>query len=63
MTEQRPPGQDDLESDPGASTGDPRVDSALAALDEVDGTPVHDHAAVVEEVHRSLQDALADEED
>jgi hypothetical protein len=62
MTEQGPTGH----GDPGpvsGKTGDPRVDSALAALDELDRMPVHEHAAVVEDVHRSLQDALADDED
>jgi hypothetical protein len=44
------------------STGDDRVDQALTRLAELDDRPVHDHAAVVEEVHRALQDALAEDE-
>lgn len=44
------------------STGDDRVDQALTRLAELDGRPVHEHAAVVEDVHRALQDALAEDE-
>lgn len=45
------------------STGDARVDDALTKLTDLDGLPVHDHAAVIEDVHRSLQDTLAEEQD
>jgi hypothetical protein len=44
------------------TTGDERVDQALTRLTELDNRDVSDHAAVVEDVHRSLQDALAEEE-
>lgn len=44
------------------STGDDRVDQALSRLAELDGTPVHEHAPVVEAIHRSLQDTLAEDE-
>jgi hypothetical protein len=44
------------------STGDDRVDQALSRLAELDATPVHEHAAVVEAIHRSLQDTLAEDE-
>jgi hypothetical protein len=46
-----------------SSTGDARIDTALAALDGLDEAAVHEHPAVIEEVHRSLQDALADEDE
>jgi hypothetical protein len=43
-------------------TGDDRVDEALTRLSELDDKPVQEHAAVVEEIHRALQDTLAEEE-
>jgi hypothetical protein len=43
-------------------TGDDRVDLALSRLAELDEAPVHQHAAVVEAVHRALQDTLAEDE-
>lgn len=51
------------EADEPAGTRDDRVDQALTRLAELDGRPVHEHAAVVEDVHRALQDALAEDED
>lgn len=50
------------EQDEQATTGDDRVDQALSRLAELDGTPVQEHAAVVEAIHRSLQDTLAEDE-
>jgi hypothetical protein len=44
-------------------TGDPRVDEALAGLAGIAGQPPAEHVAVYEEVHRRLQDALADLDD
>ncbi|MBI1376196.1 MAG: hypothetical protein GC157_01725 [Frankiales bacterium] len=41
-------------------TGDARVDAATARLAEVAELPVADHVAVYDDVHRRLQDALAD---
>ena len=41
-------------------TGDARVDAATARLDEVAELPTSDHVAVYDDVHRRLQDALAD---
>ena len=35
------------------------VERAVARLDELDGRPVSEHVAVLDEVHRALQDALA----
>jgi len=45
-----------------ASTGDDRVDQALSRLAELDAAPVHEHVSVVEAIHRSLQDTLAEDE-
>lgn len=42
------------------STGDARVDAALAVLGALPGTPVAGHVAVFERVHRGLQEILAD---
>lgn len=44
-------------------TGDDRVDAALSRLAELDRLDVTEHAGVVEDVHRALQDTLAEEED
>ena len=41
-------------------TGDARVDAAIDRLNAVRGTRTADHVAVYEDVHRQLQDALAD---
>jgi len=35
------------------------VEAAVARLDELDGRPVSEHVAVLDDVHRALQDALA----
>lgn len=45
------------------TTGEPRVDQALTRLAELDDAPVHDHPEVVEDIHRALQDTLAEDED
>ena len=60
MSEQEPaqPGQPTT-----AATGDPRVDTALAPLNALEDAPVDDHPAVVEDVHRTLQDILAEEQE
>lgn len=42
------------------ATGDARVDAATARLSELVDLPTSDHAAVYDDVHRRLQDALAD---
>lgn len=49
-------GLDDRDPDP---TGDVRVDEAVALLASLDATPVTEHVAVYDEVHRRLQDTLA----
>ena len=46
-------------SDPGPLTASAGVGQALARLDELAGTPVAEHVAVFDSVHRLLQDALA----
>jgi hypothetical protein len=63
MVEQRTADPDEPGSGPPSSTGDARIDAALAALEDMDEAPVQEHAAVIEEVHRSLQGALADEDE
>ena len=42
------------------ATGDARVDAATARLTELVDLPTSDHAAVYDDGHRRLQDALAD---
>ena len=42
------------------ATGEPRVDAALARLDELDGRPVTEHRPVFEDVHRRLRDVLGE---
>jgi len=45
---------------PRTATGEPRVDAALARLDELDGLPVTEHRAVFEDVHRRIRDVLGE---
>lgn len=40
-------------------TGDPRVDEVLRGLAPLDSLPTSEHVGVYDEVHRGLQDALA----
>ena len=47
-------------TEPRPSTGEPRVDAALARLDELKGRPVTEHRAVFEDVHRRLRDVLGE---
>jgi hypothetical protein len=42
------------------ATGEPRVDAALARLDELSGRPVTEHRAIFEDVHRRLRDVLGE---
>lgn len=42
------------------ATGDAQVDAAIETLRRLDDLPVHDHADIVDGVHRSLQDRLAE---
>jgi len=56
----------DVEPGPPAevrSTGDARVDEALRPLRTLDDAPVHDHPTMIEDLHRTLQDILAEERD
>lgn len=48
---------------PPEPTGDARVDEALQRLTALDDMPVGEHVGVVEGIHRTLQDALAEDED
>jgi hypothetical protein len=41
-------------------TGEPRVDAALARLDELAGRPVTEHRAVFDDVHRRLREVLGE---
>ncbi|HVA59147.1 MAG TPA: hypothetical protein VNG13_01255 [Mycobacteriales bacterium] len=41
-------------------TGEPRIDAALERLGSVASAPLSEHVAIYEDVHRRLQDALAD---
>jgi hypothetical protein len=42
------------------STGDARVDDAVARLDDLPGLPLAEHLAVLEYVHERLTEALGD---
>jgi hypothetical protein len=52
------------ESRPGSErrpvTGEPRVDAALARLDELAGRPVTEHRAIFEDVHGRLREVLGE---
>jgi hypothetical protein len=67
------PGAEDGRDEPGSaddvsgrarkdspSTGEPRVDEALTLLDDLAELPVHDHAAVFEQVHSQLSEVLGE---
>ena len=43
-----------------SSTGDARVDAAVAGLGRLRGTPTEDHVAILEEVHGRLRDILGE---
>lgn len=40
------------------STGDERVDAAVARLGELDGAPTASHPEIFQDVHRRLQETL-----
>ena len=42
------------------TTGDDRVDAAVAGLSRLHGQPAEDHVAVLEEVHGRLRDILGE---
>ena len=44
---------------PGSEPATAAVGRAVARLAELEGRPVSEHVAVLDEVHRALQDALA----
>lgn len=41
-------------------TGHPQVDQLLERLRELDEVPTADHVTIYDEIHRGLQDVLAD---
>ena len=43
-----------------APTGDARVDDAVAGLNRLEGRPVDEHVAILEEVHGRLRDILGE---
>jgi hypothetical protein len=43
----------------GETTGDERVDAAMARLGELEGAPTASHPEIFQDVHRRLQDALS----
>jgi len=45
---------------PPTSTGDVRVDAALAGLDDLSQVPVHEHIEAYERVHNQMARALGD---
>jgi hypothetical protein len=42
----------------GETTGDERVDAAMARLGELHGVPTASHPEIFQDVHRRLQEAL-----
>jgi hypothetical protein len=57
------PGEPDQPDEPDEqrpATGEPRVDAALARLDELTGRPFTEHRAIFEDVHRRLRDVLGE---
>jgi hypothetical protein len=57
---QRPGGQPTVRAGVWSATGEPRVDAALARLDELEGLPVTEHRAVFEDVHGRLSEVLGE---
>jgi hypothetical protein len=51
-------GRDHVNGTEGETTGDDRVDAALARLGELDETPTAAHPEIFQDVHRRLQDTL-----
>lgn len=49
-----------LVAQPWTATGDVRVDTAVELIGDLANLPTADHLAVYEDVHRRLQDTLAD---
>jgi len=57
----RDEGPDEVQLPPDdAAAGDPRVDAALRRAAELTNLPPAEHVAVYEDVHRTLQEVLAD---
>lgn len=50
----------DNEQERGAPAGPPAVDQAARRLDDLEEAPLEDHVEIYEDVHRRLQEGLAD---
>ena len=51
-------GPDHMNGTEGETTGDERVDAAMARLGELAGVPTASHPEIFQDVHRRLQEAL-----
>jgi hypothetical protein len=51
---------DGVPPQPAQSTGDPRVDEAVAGLDRLRELPLDEHPAVLESVHDKLREILGE---
>jgi hypothetical protein len=49
-----------MDSERFGSTGDPRVDEAVATLAALDGRPLEEHPPVLEAVHDRLREVLGE---
>jgi hypothetical protein len=58
MTEH--PAEHDAVAEEPPATGVPAADDARARLSEVDAAPLEEHVELFEDVHRRLQEGLAD---
>ena len=56
-------GQPTEGTEPVADSADPRVDAALRRSADLAATPPADHVEIYEDVHRTLQEVLADAAD
>ena len=59
LTDQAEPAESDSHQ-PAAHAADPRVDAALRRSADLAATPPADHVEIYEDVHRTLQEVLAD---
>jgi hypothetical protein len=60
MDTERASGAPDGVPPPAQSTGDPRVDEAVAGLDRLRELPLDEHPAVLESVHDKLREILGE---
>lgn len=52
-------GRNHVNGTEGETTGDERVDAAMARLGELEGAKTASHPEIFQDVHRRLQDALS----